>query len=425
MICSNKFRRRGNGVVGPDRFELSTYGLRVQIRAPRVTRIHRISQPHGTATAGQAVTLELMEFVPNGPDIPETLLEAHEEGRVVFFCGAGISYPAGLPGFRGLVDQIYEAVGTSPSPIEQEAHGRSQFDAVLDLLERCLPGQRLAVRQALKRVLQPKLRRKGALDTHLALLQLGRDREGSLRLVTTNFDRAFHAALMRTKEKVEAFSAPMLPIPKRARWNGLVYLHGVLPAVPDDGALNRLVVTSGDFGLAYLTERWAARFVSEPFRNYIVCFIGYSISDPVLRYMMDALAADRMNGTPRCHHARVVWHTGPAPRHPARSLFASKCSPASRRCDGQTRRQRRPRTASPARSTLGEVADLQLIRPLCAELPIDPVQRAWHLAVADRGPHDLAAHDASQSQTPHQPLHRAAGDAVPSRASCFQTLSVP
>ncbi|MCV5791701.1 SIR2 family protein, partial [Escherichia coli] len=68
----------------------------------------------------------------------------------------------------------------------------------------------------------------------------------------------------------------------------------------------RLVVTSGDFGLAYLTERWAARFVSELFRNYVVCFVGYSINDPVLRYMMDALAADRRLGevTPQ------VWALG-------------------------------------------------------------------------------------------------------------------
>jgi hypothetical protein len=27
-----------------------------------------------------------------------------------------------------------------------------------------------------------------------------------------------------------------------------------------------------------------------------VCFVGYSINDPVLRYMMDALAADRLLG---------------------------------------------------------------------------------------------------------------------------------
>jgi hypothetical protein len=40
-----------------------------------------------------------MQFLANGPDIPEVLLGAHEKGRVVFFCGSGISYPAGLPCF--------------------------------------------------------------------------------------------------------------------------------------------------------------------------------------------------------------------------------------------------------------------------------------------------------------------------------------
>ena len=235
-----------------------------------------------------------MQFVTRGPDIPDALLQAHEEGRVVFFCGAGISYPAGLPGFKGLVDEIYRRVGTTPFPNEQEAYARSQFDATLDLLERRIPGQRVAVRNALVQSLQPRLRRRGATDTHAALLQLARSREGSLRLVTTNFDRIFEHVAKRTKVTCNKYAAPMFPIPKNSRWNGLVYLHGLLPAMPDDSSLHRLVLTSGDFGLAYLTERWAARFVSELFRNYVVCFVGYSINEPVLRYMMDALAADRM-----------------------------------------------------------------------------------------------------------------------------------
>ncbi|UTA53165.1 SIR2 family protein [Lysobacter soli] len=242
-----------------------------------------------------------MQFVAKGPDIPDELLQAHEEGRVVFFCGAGISYPAGLPDFGGLVEDIYKLTGTACSPFEQKAFDRGQFDATLDLLERRLPGQRLALRRALAQALKPKLRRKGATDTHSSLLRLARSRDGALRLVTTNFDRVFHAAAKRSGQGFEAYSAPMLPIPKNSRWNGLVCLHGVLPNKDDETALNRLVVTSGDFGLAYLTERWAARFVSELFRNYVVCFVGYSINDPVLRYMMDALAADRMLGesTPR------------------------------------------------------------------------------------------------------------------------------
>lgn len=237
-----------------------------------------------------------MQFITHGPDIPDALLQAHEEGRVVFFCGAGISYPAGLPDFKGLVEEIYRLNGTALSDIEREAFKRGQFDATLDLLERRLPGQRLAVRSKLAQALKPKLRRKGATDTQAALLRLARSRGGTLRLVTTNFDRIFYVAAKRTGQTFQAHAAPMLPIPKNTRWDGLVYLHGLLPEKADDTALNRLVVTSGDFGLAYLTERWAARFVSELFRNYVVCFVGYSINDPVLRYMMDALAADRMLG---------------------------------------------------------------------------------------------------------------------------------
>lgn len=244
-----------------------------------------------------------MQFIADGPDLPDPLLRAHEEGRVVFFCGAGISYPAGLPSFKGLVKRIYFRLHTTRTKIEQDAYRRDKFDAVLDLLERRLPGQRLAVRNALAQALQPKLKLKGATDTHAALLQLARSREGSLRLVTTNFDRIFEHVARSEKLPINACAAPMLPIPKNSRWNGLVYLHGLLPEDGDESALHRLVLTSGDFGLAYLTERWAARFVGELFRNYVVCFVGYGINDPVLRYMMDALAADRMLGeiTPQAY----------------------------------------------------------------------------------------------------------------------------
>jgi len=140
-----------------------------------------------------------VQFIQNGPDIPEALLQAHEEGRVVFFCGAGISYPAGLPGFKGLVDKIYHAAGTQRNAIEDRAYQRGQYDAALDLLEKRLPGQRSAVRTALMQVLKPKLRLKGATQTHEALLQLARSRSGVVRLVTTNFDRIFQHLIKKSK----------------------------------------------------------------------------------------------------------------------------------------------------------------------------------------------------------------------------------
>ena len=86
-----------------------------------------------------------------------------------------------------------------------------------------------------------------------------------------------------------------MPVPKN-RWNGLVYLHGLLSNEQTQNNVDQLVLSSGDFGLAYLSEAWAARFVAELFRNFIVCFVGYSINDPVLRYMTDALAADKVLG---------------------------------------------------------------------------------------------------------------------------------
>ena len=56
-----------------------------------------------------------MRFIDDGPDIPEVLLNARDEGNVVFVCGAGVSKRSGLPLFRELVDQIYRQLKTDPS----------------------------------------------------------------------------------------------------------------------------------------------------------------------------------------------------------------------------------------------------------------------------------------------------------------------
>ncbi len=236
-----------------------------------------------------------MRFVRNGPDVPEQLLQAHEDGRVVFFCGAGISCPAGLPGFGGLVDKLYARLSVTPNAVQAAAIKARQFDTAIGLLEGDIVGGREAVRRELASILTPNLGAPNATATHEALLTLGKTRDGRTRLITTNFDRLFEDVIAAKGWTIECFRAPLLPVPKN-RWDGLVYLHGLLTPSPTASDLDRLVVSSGDFGLAYLTERWAARFVSHLFRGYTVCFVGYSINDPVLRYMMDALAADRLLG---------------------------------------------------------------------------------------------------------------------------------
>lgn len=236
-----------------------------------------------------------MQFVKDGPDIPDRLLQWQEEGRVVFFCGAGISYPADLPNFSGLVEKVYQKCTATRTAVQSAAIEAGQYDIAVGLLEGHVQEGRMIVRQAIAEVLKPNLTLVNAKATQEALLLLGKTRKGQTRLVTTNFDRLFEEVISGLTDRIPTYKAPLLPVPK-AKWDGLVYLHGLLTEKPTESDLNCLVVTSGDFGLAYLNERWAARFVSELFRNYTVCFVGYSINDPVLRYMMDALAADRLQG---------------------------------------------------------------------------------------------------------------------------------
>jgi hypothetical protein len=228
-----------------------------------------------------------MQFIRHGPDIPEALLQAHEDGQVVFFCGAGISYPAGLKGFEWLVSELYERAGEHPDEIEADLLEKKQFDQTIGRLENRIQGGRLAVRRHLPAILRPDLGRVRALTTHLALLTLARHRRGEIHLVTTNFDSLFEKAARK-------YDLPQFTVypdaPARATWEGLVYLHG---RVQEDGGideLDRLILSDGDFGQAYLTQAWAARFISGLFQNHTVCFVGYSINDPVLRYMTAAHA---------------------------------------------------------------------------------------------------------------------------------------
>ena len=116
-----------------------------------------------------------MQFVTNGPDIPDALLQAHEEGRVVFFCGAGISYPAGLPGFKKLVENLYNNLDVTPSLMQKVAIKAGQFDIAINLLEDSYPGGKDEVRSKMVHILTPKKpSTEYPTKTHEALLTLGK-----------------------------------------------------------------------------------------------------------------------------------------------------------------------------------------------------------------------------------------------------------
>ncbi len=118
-----------------------------------------------------------MQFVRRGPDVPERLLQAHEDGRVVFFCGAGISYPAGLPGFSGLVEGLYSRLEISPDPVQAAAIKAGRYDTAVGLFEANIVGGRKTVREMIAEILDPDTSASHAAVTHDALLTLAECRE--------------------------------------------------------------------------------------------------------------------------------------------------------------------------------------------------------------------------------------------------------
>ncbi len=235
-----------------------------------------------------------MKFITRkgSPNIPLELIEAQESETLVFFCGAGVSYSADLPGFRGLVDRVYDSLCENKTDLEAEAIKTGFYDRALGLLEkRILGDHKSGVNLVRKAIIQELTIADGAnLQNHQAILLLSKTINQKTRLVTTNVDHGF----LKFVSQSDIDAAPKLPVPKPYKWASVVHLHGIISEKDPNG--EELIFTSGDFGSAYLTEGWASRFITELFRNFTVLFVGYSVNDPVIRYMTDAIASERLRG---------------------------------------------------------------------------------------------------------------------------------
>ncbi len=168
------------------------------------------------------------ELIQDGPDIPVELMNRRDDGKVIFFCGSGISVNTGLPMFDGLVSQIYDSTAQTPTELEQKLLDKGQLDKVLGLLEGRLNPGRLR-REAISILTAPSPA--DSLATHTALLSLSRHADHCIRLVTTNFDNRFDLA----DPDIAIDAAPKLPLPKPHGWGSLVHLHGRIMPMEEAG----------------------------------------------------------------------------------------------------------------------------------------------------------------------------------------------
>jgi hypothetical protein len=68
-----------------------------------------------------------------------------------------------------------------------------------------------------------------------------------------------------------------------------VHLHGAFDPAYGKPIGGRLVLSSAEFGRAYLAEGWATNFIRAVIRSYLIVFVGYAADDPPVQYLLEAL----------------------------------------------------------------------------------------------------------------------------------------
>lgn len=238
-----------------------------------------------------------MRFIENGPSLPDDLLTAQDEGRVIFFCGAGVSIGySKLPSFSGLASRVLEDLGASDETLAKKLFAISQeveqkynvkgfpsADSIFGKLSRTFDTHDVncAVAAALKPTDEPDL------TAHKILLDLARREDEDIRLITTNFDLLFEKA---NKKKIRSRTRSTLPRLEYSESNwGIVHLHGKVNESYSGPDNDGFVLSSSEFGDAYLANGWARNFVKDILDRYIAVFIGYSADDPPVRYLLEGL----------------------------------------------------------------------------------------------------------------------------------------
>ena len=241
-----------------------------------------------------------MRFVADGVDIPDELLWAQDEGRVLFFCGAGVSMAkANLPSFSSLTRSVMERLGVPPDDDARRLHtaaqrieaednirGLAAADRIFGQLRRSFDDRQIGQAVAECLVTDEKV----DLSAHRTILKLARLQTGETRLVTTNFDLLFERAGKRIKSATRS-NLPHIEF-NNADW-GIVHLHGMVKSDYSGPTEDGFVLSSAEFGDAYLSLGWARDFVRKILERYVAVFIGYSADDPPVRYLLEGLRQTR------------------------------------------------------------------------------------------------------------------------------------
>ena len=228
-------------------------------------------------------------------------------------------YPANLPDFRGLVTAVYrdldapiyevmlEMSAQPPDPaslrsklrdlnVSQKAEvcrfSNRDYDVVLGMLERRLDGSSNSeskVRNAVHKALRESEHKPAQI--HRSLMRLA-DSGSTRAIITTNFDLLLEDAAKSIKSPIQTYSLGGIPRPTRnSEFSGVMHIHGALDRNPN--RTSDLILTDRDQGEFYLRRRIIPDLIYDAARLFHLVLVGYSANDPPMRYLLNAVAADR------------------------------------------------------------------------------------------------------------------------------------
>lgn len=203
------------------------------------------------------------------PTIPEEILEAAKDGRLVLFVGAGASRMVGMPSWGELASEALNSLVEQGYIDYAELYQLKILDpkkqlSIADFITQ-EHGHRLDLSQYFK-----------ASKTSSIYSSLNSIKA---TCVTTNYDHELSPlsfdetseqetkATASRKSGVEKLQAADLKVP-----GTVIHLHG------DMNNPDTMIVTTCDY-LAHYDEPKVQHFLSELFRDYVVVFIGYSLEE--------------------------------------------------------------------------------------------------------------------------------------------------
>lgn len=237
-----------------------------------------------------------MRFHPDGPSIPDVLLERCDAGRVVFLCGAGVSSPSGMPTFVGLTQHVIEFFDPPADSeimvafrpwLDDQSAANVPLDQIFNLLH--LEYGKHEVNALVTERLSVSLNVKDIGREHGLIKRISSSQSGVPQIVTTNFDRLFE--LGHGGENLARYVPPAFPdLNFGSKIEGVTYLHGRLVEASSES--HPYILSSADFGRAYLSEGWATNFIRHLLEKYTVVLVGYQAEDPPVKYLLQGLNHD-------------------------------------------------------------------------------------------------------------------------------------